>query len=312
MRKAIVIGNCQVKSLAFTLNYLCENMHFDHLQVHSLAPSKAQAHLEQRIEETKDFDLVLTFNLSDKYYGLAADKIDETYAGRPVLRINNLYFGGYHPDTITLGEVGMRMDGVLDQYHSRIALFGFLEGKTVAETVALFNDDTYRAIKYYGDFAGSSNRMLATDEDVDIKWAGRFVELLSETRAMFVVNHPAPRVFLEWAGAIVDDLEERGIATRRPWRPAEDMLPHLFSDTAVFPVYPEIVAEHGLPFDGSYVFKSKGYAGSSFLSLAQFVESEFALFAQVDRERLEASRQWVAASKRFKVIRERERAGRVG
>ena len=37
-KRALLIGNCQVKSLAETLNLFVDDMAFDHLQVHALPP----------------------------------------------------------------------------------------------------------------------------------------------------------------------------------------------------------------------------------------------------------------------------------
>jgi hypothetical protein len=298
-KKAVVIGNCQVKSLALTLNYFSEDVEFDHFQVHSIAPGKAHGFIEKRIAEFADVDLVLTFNLSDKYYGLAADKIGETFADRPVLRINNLFFAGYHPDIIVLGEVGMRLDGALDQYHSQIALYAFLEGMSVDDAVALYRDDTYETLGFYSDWKRSARRMEVTDADVDLRFGQRYVEMLSTGLSMYVLNHPAPRVFYAWSETILADLEARGLATAREWKPDPSAIPNLFSETSMFPVYPEIASHHGLPFPGSYVFKGRGYGGSSFHSLPQFLEREFELFAGADRDALRTSRQWGAASRRF-------------
>ena len=303
MKQAVVIGNCQVKSLAQTLNFFSEDVEFQHFQIHSLPPGKAQSHIETRTERfVAEADLVLTFNLSDKYFGLAKDRVRETFAGKPVFSISNLYFGGYHPDIIVLGDIGQRMDGVLDQYHSRLALWGFMNDLSIEDTAALFCDETFRKVNYYSEWDASLKRFVQSEGDVDLPFTQRYVDLLRQRVGMYVVNHPAPVVFLEWAKTLIGALASKGLVRPRGWTPDECALPHHFSDTAIFPVYPEVAAHHNLPFDGSYIFKSKGFDGSSFLSLRQFIQSEFDVFERSGRDAILNSRQWISSAKRFEAL----------
>ncbi len=302
-KRGVVIGNCQAKPLAFALNYFSLDVEFEHFQVHSLPPHKAEDHIARRIAEFADVDLVLAFNLSDKYYGLATDRIAATFAGRPVLSINNLFFAGYHPDIVVLGEVGMRLDGALDQYHSLLALYAYLEEMTVEETVLLYRDEIYEALGYYGEWDRSAQRMLATDKTVDLPFAARYVDLLPQLLGMYVLNHPSPRIFVEWARSIVGALGDRGLMAPREWDPDISVFPSDFSATAIFPVYPELKAHHDLPVQASYVFKAKGYDASSFLSLEQFIAAEHEVFDRAGRDALRGSRQWQSAAPRFDALR---------
>lgn len=300
MKKAVVIGNCQVKSLAHTLNFFSQDVEFDHFQIHSLPPGKAKAHIETRTAKfVAEVDLVLTFNLSDKYFGLSVDRVRETFAGKPVLSISNLFFAGYHPDIIVLGDVGQRMDGALEQYHSRVALYGYMNNMSVEETVNLFNDDTFRRFDYYSDWRASINRFVASEARVDLPFTAPYVDLLARRIGMYVVNHPTPIVFLEWAKTLIQQLSARGLVQSRDWNPEECALPHYFSDTSIFPVYPEIAAHHDLPFQGNYIFKRKGFGAASFLSLREFVQAEFEVFERSGRAAIETSRQWLASVRRM-------------
>jgi hypothetical protein len=299
-KKAYVIGNCQVKTLAYALNYYSADVEFDHVQVHSLHPTKAEAHINKRIDEIRvDADFILAFNLSDKFFGLAKEQIGSTFAGRPIVTISNLFFGGYHPDIVVLGLPHKRIDGPLDQYRSRIGLYGFMNGKSVRETMTLFREDVYEKLGYFNEWRQSLGRLLKADEDVEIKFAGVFGELLRQRLSMYVLNHPTPVVFSTWARAITTALAERGLSTVRDWQPDEALFPALFTDTAVFPVYPEIAKRHELAFPGSYIFKGKAYQTDSFMDLEQYLTAEFGALEEAGRDEIRASAQWAVVDRRF-------------
>jgi len=299
-RRAVVIGNCQVKSLADSLNLFSEDIHFEHFQIHSLPQQKAQAHIEARIAKLQgEVDLILTFNLSDRYYGLARPLIRETFSGAEVLSISNLFFTGYHPDIIVLGTIGKRMDGAMAQYHSRLALYGFTRGMSVEETAALFNAETYATMGYFSSWGASLRRLAVADKEVDLPFGPRFVELLKERPCMYVVNHPSPTVFREWARFLMGRLEERSLGRMREWMPDESLIPHYFTDTEAWPVYPEIARHHALNFPGSYVFKKARFDQASFLSLTQFIQAEFDVFASAGQELIANSREWPALQREY-------------
>ncbi len=305
MRKAYVVGNCQVKSLAFALNYVSQDVEFEHVQVHSLHPSKAEAHIATRIAEIRaDGDLVLAFRLSDKFFGLAADEIAGTFDGQQVLTISNLYFGGYHPDIVVLGTAHKRVEGPLDQYRSRIALYGYMHDMSVDETIGLYNADTYEALGYFREWDNSLARLATSDEAVDVKFVQQYATLLRSHLSMYMPNHPTPVVFGRWAQTIVADLAERGLASPRDWTPQDSLLPALFTDTSVFPVYPEIATHHGMAFPGSYIFKAPGYTNASFLTLESYLRREFQAFEEAGRAAIEESSQWAAVERRCAALLE--------
>src|SRR5687767_9067811 len=67
LKKCLVVGNCQVKSLAHTLNYYSEDTSFEHFQVHTLPSDRAEEIIREKVEASKGkYDIILSFRLSDK------------------------------------------------------------------------------------------------------------------------------------------------------------------------------------------------------------------------------------------------------
>ncbi len=299
----MVVGGPQVQTLAATLNYFSTDVQFDHILTHPLPPAKAKGHIARRVRENKDAEYVLTFNLGPRHDALASDQIRMTFPGREILRINDLSFTGYHPDLLSVGPAGAGFDGPLGEHHSRIAMYAFAEGLSCDATVAMYNDAVYRALGYYGDWRRSTRRMIDSDADVDLPFGAQFTSMLKDQLGLYTSSQPTPRIFAAWARAIVNGLAARGLVMPREWDPDESSLPHLLTESATFPVYPEIVAHHRLPFAGSYVFKADGYSANSFLSLADFVEGEFEAFERVGAEGLRKTASWPRIAARFTALR---------
>jgi hypothetical protein len=292
-KKALVIGNCQVKSLAETLNLFVEDVDFSHLQVHSIAPDKIEAYLDTQADKARTiYDFILSFELSGKFFAMSKENIRTTFLGKDVLFISNIWFDGYFPDIVTLGDAHGRLDGPLAQYRSRIAMFGFMSGWSLERTVRAFSPETYEAAGYFSNWTGSVSRLAGSDETVDIRFNDTLANLVRDRLCMYVLNHPTPMVFHRWAMQISDGLERLAIAKGRRWTPAEALVPAYFTGTSTFPVYPELAERFGLGFGGSYYFRAPGTSSDSVLTLPEFVEREFASFAEQGRERLAAEARW--------------------
>jgi len=298
-----LIGNCQVKSLAETLNLFVADMAFDHLQVHSLPPGSAEAYLaEQARAANEKYDLFLSFELSSKFFCLSRDTIRDTFRGSEVLFISNLWFDGYFPDIVTLGSTQGRIDGPLAQYHSKIALFGFMAGWSVEETVAAFSEETYAAAGYFENWANAVRRLSASDQTADIRFGEEMAGLVQADLCMFVVNHPTPVVFQRWADTISRNLSARGLASRRQWTPHEALVPAYFSGTSAYPFYPELASRAGLGRYGSYCFRSPGNQQDCVLTLPEFVRREFSTFAETGRDRLAQDPRWPTVQATLKTL----------
>lgn len=304
-KKALLIGNCQVKSLAETLNLFVADMAFDHLQVHSLPPGSAEAYLaEQARAANEKYDLFLSFDLSSKFFCLSRDTIRDTFHGRDVLFISNLWFDGYFPDIVTLGSTQGRIDGPLAQYHSKIALFGFMSGWSEDETVAAFSEQTYAAAGYFENWADAIRRLSTSDQTADIRFGEEMAALVQADLCMFVVNHPTPVVFHRWADVISRSLSALGLASRRQWMPHEALVPAHFVGTSAFPFYPELASRAGLARLGSYCFKAPGTQSDSVLTLPEFVRREFATFGDAGKDRLAQDPRWPTVQAKMKALPE--------
>lgn len=93
MKTAYIIGNCQVKSLASTMNYFSEDVNFKHFQIHGLDSKNSGKIISEKCKAiNEEADFVLTFWLSDKFQELAAERIRQTFDNKTVFFITNLFF----------------------------------------------------------------------------------------------------------------------------------------------------------------------------------------------------------------------------
>ena len=289
--KAVVISNCQCQPLAFCLAPLFEDIVFEQFGVHLLGadPSVAIADFVSRAKD--EYDLVLAIPLSAEFGPLATTRIRETFAGRHVLGISNIFFGGLHPDLTYLGALGRRIRGPLGDYHSRLAVHGFMAGLDVVQTVALFREEIFAALGFREAYAASLTELRERERQVDVPVADLLEKMLRREACLFSVNHPTTAVVARYAQAIAAALDGKGIGRRSSWPADPALLPNLLATGASFPVYPAIAAWHGVPWLGSYAFRAEGLGNTPAVpfDLEHFITREFAFFADAGRERLAAN-----------------------
>ncbi len=112
MRRCLIVGNCQVKSLCYALAHFFDDVEFEYSMIHSLPKGREQSWVDSQISLVSGrFDLVLAFVLSDRFLDFSVDRIRETFNGISGLTISNLYFGGYHTE-----ETSERQKHLLSRY----------------------------------------------------------------------------------------------------------------------------------------------------------------------------------------------------
>ncbi|MFN3972213.1 MAG: WcbI family polysaccharide biosynthesis putative acetyltransferase [Gemmobacter sp.] len=290
-RRGLVISNCQAAPLAQMLGYFCRDIAFTAFPVHLTNPVNRAAKIAELMAGAgAEADVVLTVPLSDDFGPLSAPRIAQTFAGRTVLRILNLFFSGLHPDLTYLGGMGGRITGPMGDYHSRVVAMAVTCGLSPAATLDLLTADTYRALDYAAEFDRSLGELRNREAEVDIPFADRLVTLIRRERGFLTVNHPTAALFGAYAHAIAHRLEALGMAQTTGLPPDPACLPNPLATNVVFPIYPEIAAAHGLPYADPYLFRTAPQHGiSDVLTAAEFVAANHAALARLDPERLARS-----------------------
>jgi hypothetical protein len=285
-KKALVISNCQCLPISSWLTALSAETMFDFWGVHLIAPAEREIAITQFVTKAKkEYDLIICIPLTDDFLELSTARIHDTFGGIPLITISNIYFSGLHPDLTYVGGLAQRILGPLGDYHSRLALFGFLRGWTPVETAALFCGSVYRDIGYYDEYAVSMAEMKERDKAVDVPVSKDLEHLLRKAMCLFSVNHPSSTLLAPYCNEIVRYLEDRGLGRHSGLPIDPSLCADSLANNAIFPIYPEIATYHGVAQLGSYVFKALGTRINP-MNLRAFLAGEFKAFSDVGAEAL--------------------------
>ena len=231
--KISVVGNCQISGSASCMQAMLPDADVFNVWYYDRSP-----HL-------KESDLI--FVLSD-----VVDPTDNAtyWEGVDQSRIKSIpSFGyyGFHPDLVYAGNGDGWLKSPLDDYNSMLAIYGWLNGLSVKETVRLFCDAVYERLGYY------THRTFRQLPDggrraVPYRYGSGTGEWRKRGCFAHSINHPKLFVASDIARAA---LMRHGfdIAVERP----EDYLQDPLTYWGIWPVYPEIAARLGV--EGSYGFR---------------------------------------------------------
>ena len=203
----------------------------------------------------------------------------EPFAGRTIL-YPRIVFPAFHPDCVygwSRSAAGGMVDGPFG-YHSAIAVEAYRRGYSEADTIGLYNEDTFEALGYFAMFEPSLRALAEECERAHFpsdmfpgQWVGR--------PFMYTINHP--RMFVAWD---VGEYLLRKAGARLPPLDRERSSLDEFGVGVQWPIYPEIARRLCVPGDYSFLpsalhepgFQHKRY------DLPAFVAECFKTYAQLD------------------------------
>ena len=190
-RKSLVISNCQCLPLANALGTNCADMLFESFGAHLVGPAHREQAARDLVARAGDaYEAIITIPLSDDWGPLSAGNIRASFQHLPVVTISNIHFTGWHPDLTYIGGLAARVAGPVGDYHSRLALFGFLRGLTRNACVALFRDDVFAHGGYYDTYAQSLAELQARDAELDCRVTDILEHAMRRDLCFFSINHP--------------------------------------------------------------------------------------------------------------------------
>ena len=228
------------------------------------------------------FDVVLTQVFEAGAFG-PMTSADVKATARLCVMYPNIFLHAFHPDQIyveTIDESGARVNAnsPIGHYNSAIALFGFLSGFTVPETLSLYRTDVYEALGYLDvwdsvhlSFIEQCRQLSFPGEEAFVKWARSGNFLHSPNHPKIAVMEDVSRIAMKVAGIAC-----------HPASCGDYIVDGLMD--MVWPVYPEIGTLFGIT--GSYVFRRAGYVAPpddgypTFVTLGEMVEGSFKTYAR--------------------------------
>ena len=184
-------------------------------------------------------------------------------------------FAGFHPDIIPVRINGTLLQSPMGDYHSLMAAAGYRAGLSTRRVISMYNALTYRAFGYFDAFADLAPALIADYRKAGIEIAHLVERWRRRGNFTHSINHPKAYVVADLTYTFC---KAWGLDTPRP---AEygDFQPDPLNRYAVYPVFPELARHLSLDC-GSLVFKAISTpAGPHILSLAQFVERSFNIYA---------------------------------
>jgi len=273
-RNVAVIANCHCLPLADALTLVARKADADFIDV----TFAEQPHMLAKIDKLFSPDaaeVVFSFNLSENFGRIA------TTALRPVLgprmiTFTNIHFAGLHPDITYLGPMGQRINGFFGDYHSKLVLFCFAQGRSAAQCLALFNGATYERVGFFESYAAAAAELLQRDGACDVKFAASFLEMLRERPCLYTLNHPTGAVFLELA---------KRLAAAADFQVA-DFGPAFFQNhlsvNYVWPVYDEIAEHHRLAYRSPFYFLRPTDRAARAATLEEFIAGCYEAYARAE------------------------------
>jgi len=273
MPNVIVIGNCQAAPLANTLQQLPGVPTARSLAVNEQG-SKRFVEIDAELQPLLDVaeTQVFTFPIKGDHGGYSTEALRRR--GARVKTITNLFFNGLHPDITYVGAMNSRLQSPLGDYHSRIVLDAFLEGRSQADCVAMFNQLEYERRGYFDAYARSANELLERDAGVDVPFAQEFLRMVPQLPTLMTFNHPTSVVFQAYGARLAAEL-----GMTLPRFPAA-FLKNPLANSVIWPVYRELGKAHGLSYTTPMAFRQPDSRGGSFLKLEEFIKRSYAQYVQ--------------------------------
>jgi hypothetical protein len=168
----------------------------------------------------------------------------------------------------------------MGDYHSRLALFGYVTGRAEVDTLALFAPQALQRAGYMEVFGESAAELRRRDEGLDLRLAEPFLAMTREVHSMFTINHPTAPPMLHLAGMI---LGRFGLA-HTPHGAL--LLPNHLVNNYVWPVHDAIAEAHGLMWRTPLAFVRANQPRGRSMDLPGFVAASFAAYDMAGREQM--------------------------
>ncbi len=294
MARFLLIGICQIEGIAKCLRALHP---LGEVEAHTLWTLEETFENEDRLfTYMRTFDFIIIQDFGEDAFGvLSADLIREIFPR--AVTLPGFLFSAFHPDIVYVANAAPKPDehrnvqSAIGDYHSALAVFGFMQNLGLEKTLSLYRREVYEALGYMNMWSESEDFLLAAFRGYGWPVERFFVQWARRGAFMHTINHPKLFVLADIARmilsrcnvAFVDDAVEDRIID-----------PLLAGPT--WPVYPAIAEQFG--FTGSMNFKKVELDShaSLMLDLPRFVAGSFAKLERVPRENIRCARvsEWIA------------------
>ena len=246
--KILVLGNCQVRTLANALELLVPSAEAQPFHL-SNDPQILKSELASAF--TNSWDLVLAHD-SLMHIINAHDFLKELIPETTVV-VPTITFTAFHPD-IQYAFIGGEVvkNGLANDWNSRILLWAYRNGLSKDVAQGLFGKETFRVLGYLTEWSSSTAALQQNFALLGFDFSQWIRAVQRHGVFMHGINHPLPIAFHALTLQIVNKhLPNVSIRPGSSARYLTDHLAHI-----IWPVYPAVGDELGV--DGSYVWRDAG------------------------------------------------------
>jgi len=273
-----ILFNCQVDVLAAVARRALPDAEVVAWNIGYLIPDAALRH--QALAELATCDHVLALKLDADQGELAND------AMRPAMRrltvLPGFSFGGFHPDTVYITTPQGFLGGYTHHYHSRIALAGFLNGRSPARTAALYNALVMGRGGYFDAYAQEMALACSLFDSYGLDLRPMFERWARRGCFMHSLNHPKSWCYAEICAA---QLRHAGLIASAPADLADMDDPLHIHPT--HPVLPPLARRLGVPAETG--FRPFDGGPQHVVPVERFVELEYESFMAARTQDLETA-----------------------
>lgn len=280
VEKIAVIGNCQADVILKFIKLLRPELQLTKF-THADALNEKNREKNENILEESDIIFSNPFR-SDKFgrfsYNYLKSK-DNSYFFQP------FSFPAFHPDCVYIGiKQALPKSSPVGDYSSSIAVYSFLHGLSVEETLQMYNHDVYQELGFFDIWAPSRKSLLENSKQLGLDLTDAFENWKKRGLFMHVINHPFTFVMLDITKML---LSSAGLTV--PSYNPEKFLADRGANDIVWPVYPEIAEKLGLK--GEMLFKMSDRLAPpderpKILELEEFIHGSFERYKNVPLEKM--------------------------
>ena len=275
-----MVGNCQARGVATCMRLLLPRAAIQYHPVFGLARRFRDA--EDFGRELADVDLVFASPIDVGFRD--GGRLDALLSELRAVGIPILVFPAFHPDLVYVTDRADRagrglIQSAVGDYHSALALFGYQEGLSPAETRNLFDAAIYRRLGYLDLWDSSASALLEAGRQAGHDLAGPLLRWSRRGAFMHSSNHPKMYVAADLA---------RLLLTASGLEPAPCDLDAFAADEFIrqgtWPVYRPIAEHYGVP--GSDLFLTQAIrtrAAPRTMDLDGYLTGTFARFGRHGR-----------------------------
>jgi hypothetical protein len=268
--KILIVGNCQSGGFGRVFKKMLPNDEVSSFTISNknlprILASAAESHI--------------TFSQGILNRTEISDQIEDalTQAGN-VHKIPRILFNGYFPDVTFVPDLTSKTSASPADYHSAIAIAGFLDGRSPRDTARLYNAFVYASLGYFDAFAIARDVFLKHCMDLGLDMSAKFDSWGANGPFMYAINHPSIRVIADIAYAAA---EKAGL---NPQTIDPDTVVDNLKLALNWPIYPGIAKKLGV--QGSMRITRSREGKELDISWDDYLQNIHAVYASIDPERL--------------------------